>query len=55
MRNSPRLAALSLVATLVYLGLAILGMGGLVAFFSHPALWVIALSLLAMAGVAQFS
>ncbi len=55
MRNSPRLAALSLVASLVYLGLAILGMGGLVAFFSHPALWVIALSLLAMAGVAQFS
>ncbi|MGY4816577.1 methyltransferase family protein [Pseudomonas chlororaphis subsp. piscium] len=55
MRNSPKLAALSLVATLAYLGLAILGMGGLVAFFSHPALWVIALSLLAMAGVAQFS
>ncbi|AZD01673.1 methyltransferase family protein [Pseudomonas chlororaphis] len=55
MRNSPQLAALSLIATLAYLGLAILGMGGPVAFFSHPALWVITLSLLAMAGVAQFS
>lgn len=55
MRISPKLAALSLVGTLAYLGLAILGIGGPRAFFSHPALWVIALSTLVMTGVALFS
>ncbi|AJO78005.1 isoprenylcysteine carboxylmethyltransferase family protein [Pseudomonas sp. MRSN 12121] len=55
MRTSPKLAAFGLVGTLVYLGLAILGSGGPRAFFSHPALWIIALSLLVMTGVALFS
>ncbi|OLF54568.1 methyltransferase family protein [Pseudomonas chlororaphis] len=55
MRISPKLAAFSVFASLAYLGLAILGIGGFGAFFSHPALWVIALSLLVMTGVALFS
>ncbi|MGE7956253.1 methyltransferase family protein [Pseudomonas sp. NPDC089530] len=55
MRISPQLAVFSVCATLAYLGLAILGIGGPIAFFSHPALWVIALSTLIMTGVALFS
>jgi protein-S-isoprenylcysteine O-methyltransferase Ste14 len=37
------LALVTLVATLAYLGLAILGLGGLAAFVSHPPLIVNAL------------
>ncbi|MDN7906478.1 isoprenylcysteine carboxylmethyltransferase family protein [Burkholderia diffusa] len=40
------------VSTLVYLGLAVLGIGGFAAFFSHPQLTVIAVATLALAGVA---
>jgi protein-S-isoprenylcysteine O-methyltransferase Ste14 len=40
------------VSTLVYLGLAVLGIGGFAAFFSHPQLTVIAVVTLALAGVA---
>jgi protein-S-isoprenylcysteine O-methyltransferase Ste14 len=43
------------VATLAYLGLAILGSGGLAAFFSHPALIALTVALFVMSGVALFS
>jgi hypothetical protein len=43
------------VATLAYLGLAILGWGGFAAFFSHPALIALAIALFLLSGVALFS
>lgn len=49
-----RLAAL-LVGTTAYLGLAVLGWGGIVPFFSHPALVALAIVLFAMAGVSAFA
>jgi protein-S-isoprenylcysteine O-methyltransferase Ste14 len=52
---SPRLALFTIVATLAYLGLAILGSGGLAAFFSHPALIALTVALFVMFGVALFS
>jgi protein-S-isoprenylcysteine O-methyltransferase Ste14 len=52
---SPRLALFTIVATVAYLGLAILGSGGLTLFFSHPALVALAVALFAMSGVALFS
>jgi protein-S-isoprenylcysteine O-methyltransferase Ste14 len=52
---SPGLALAILAATLAYLGLAVLGWGGLAAFFSHPALIALTIALLMMAGVAPFS
>ena len=44
-----------LLATLVYLGLAILAAGGPVAFFSHPALIALTIALLAMSAATLFS
>ena len=55
MTPSPRLALFTILATLAYLGLAILGSGGFALFFSHPALVALAVVLFAMAGVALFS
>jgi protein-S-isoprenylcysteine O-methyltransferase Ste14 len=55
MKITARMAFLSVAATLVYLGLAVLGLGGFAAFFSHPALVVIALSTLVMSVVALFT
>jgi protein-S-isoprenylcysteine O-methyltransferase Ste14 len=52
---SPRLALFTIVATLAYLGLAILGSGGLAAFFSHPALIALTVALFVMSGVALYS
>jgi len=43
------------VVTLAYLGLAILGSGGLTLFFSHPALIALTVALIAMSGVALLS
>jgi protein-S-isoprenylcysteine O-methyltransferase Ste14 len=43
------------VGTAAYLGLAVLGWGGLAAFFSHPARLVLAIVLFAMAIVAAFA
>jgi hypothetical protein len=37
MTFTPRIAFITIIATLAYLGLAILGWGGFAAFFSHPA------------------
>ncbi|MBN3788442.1 isoprenylcysteine carboxylmethyltransferase family protein [Burkholderia sp. Ac-20353] len=55
MTLTPKVAILSIAATFVYLGLAILGSGGFAAFFSHPPLTVVAIVTLAMTVVAMFS
>lgn len=52
---SPKLAALSVLSILVYLGLAIVGFGGFNAFFAQPALLALALITLALTGAALFS
>jgi protein-S-isoprenylcysteine O-methyltransferase Ste14 len=41
--------------TAAYLGLAVLGWGGLAAFFSHPALIALAFALFALSGLALFA
>jgi hypothetical protein len=51
----PRLTLITIAATLAYLGLAILGLGGFAAFFSHPALLALAIALFSLTGVALFS
>src|ERR1700736_6240992 len=55
MMTTLRLASITIVGTLAYLGLAILGWGGFAAFFSHPALIALAIVLFALSGVALFS
>ena len=55
MTPTPRLAFITMVGTLAYLGLAILGWGGFEAFFSHQALMALAIALLMLSGVALFS
>jgi hypothetical protein len=55
MMTTPRLALITMVATLAYLGLAVLGWGGFAAFFSHPPLIALAITLLVLSGVAIFS
>jgi protein-S-isoprenylcysteine O-methyltransferase Ste14 len=55
MACTPRLALITVVGTLVYLGLAVLGWGGLAAFFSHPARIALVIVVLVMSGVALFS
>ena len=55
MTPTPTLAFITIVATLAYLGLAILGWGGFAAFFSHPALIALAIALFVLSGVALFS
>jgi protein-S-isoprenylcysteine O-methyltransferase Ste14 len=52
---TPQLAFFIVVMTLVDLGLAILGWGGVVAFFSHPARIVLTIVLFVMAAAALFS
>jgi protein-S-isoprenylcysteine O-methyltransferase Ste14 len=55
MTITPRLALMSIVSTLVFLGLAILGWSGFAAFFSHPPLIVIVVATFVLAGVGLFS
>jgi protein-S-isoprenylcysteine O-methyltransferase Ste14 len=55
MACTPRLALITVVGTLVYPGLAVLGWGGLAAFFSHSARIALVIVGLAMSGVALFS
>lgn len=47
--------ALIVVGTAAYFSLAVLGWGGLAAFFSHPALIVLAVAVFVMAGVSFFA
>jgi len=49
------LALTTIVATLAYLGLAVLGWGGFAAFFSHPALVALTIAVFVLSGVALFS
>ncbi|MBS7544345.1 methyltransferase family protein [Ancylobacter oerskovii] len=53
--RSPRLLALSLAGTLAYLGLAVLGWGGVGAFFADPARLAAALVLVALTVAALFT
>jgi protein-S-isoprenylcysteine O-methyltransferase Ste14 len=46
---------LVVVGTVAYFGLAVLGWGGLAAFFSHPALIALAVTLSIMAGASVFA
>jgi protein-S-isoprenylcysteine O-methyltransferase Ste14 len=55
MQLTPRLAIFTMVSSLAYLWLAILGEGGFAAFFSRPALLVTAAAFMALAGAALFT
>jgi protein-S-isoprenylcysteine O-methyltransferase Ste14 len=55
MAPTPRLALFTIVTSVAYLGLAILGRGGFTAFFSHAALSALAIVLFALVAVALFS
>jgi protein-S-isoprenylcysteine O-methyltransferase Ste14 len=52
---TPKLTFITLGATLAYLGLAILGWGGIGSFFSHPPLIAVAVVTLALSGAALFT
>ena len=55
MMPTPRLGFITVVGTLAYLGLAILGWGSFAAFFSHPALIALVIVGFVLTGVALFS
>jgi len=55
MMPTPKLAFASVSGVLLYLGLAVLGWGGFAAFFSHPALSVVAIVTLLLSVVTIFS
>ena len=55
MKISARLAFFAIVVTLAYLGLAVWGMGGFAAFFSHAPLVVVVLATLVMAIASLFT
>src|SRR3954469_1911166 len=55
MMTTLRLALTSILATLFFLGLAILGWGGFAAFFSHPALIAVVVATFVLAGAGLFS
>jgi protein-S-isoprenylcysteine O-methyltransferase Ste14 len=55
MTCTPQLAFVTVVAILAYLGLAVLGWGGLAAFFSHPALIALVIVSFALGGAALLS
>ena len=46
---------LIIVSSIAYLALAVLGWGGVVAFFSHPALVALTVALFMLVGVAFFA
>ena len=55
MQTTPRVAVLAVVGTAAYLGLAILGWGGVGAFFAHPALVAVAVATVVMTVVSLFT
>jgi len=55
MTPSPTLVVITLLATLGYLGLAVLGWGGFAAFFSHPARIALTVITVLLAGAALFT
>ena len=52
---TPRLAVVTVVGSLAYLGLAVLGWGGFAAFFAHPARIALDIAVFMLTGVALFS
>ncbi len=52
---TPRLMLVNMLATLAYLGLAILGWGGFAAFFAHPALIAVAIVVFVLTGAGLFT
>ena len=55
MQTTPGVALLAVAGTVAYLGLAILGWGGVGAFFAHPALTAVVIATLVMTVVALFT
>ena len=55
MTTAPGPATFTIVGTLAYLALAVLGWGGFAAFFSHPARIALTIAVFVMSGVALFS
>jgi len=55
MTPSPKLVIITLLATLGYLALAVLGWGGFAAFFAHPARIALAVITVLLAGAAPFT
>jgi protein-S-isoprenylcysteine O-methyltransferase Ste14 len=55
MTPTPRLGIITIVASLGYLGFAILGWGGFAAFFSHAALIALTIAVFALSAAALFS
>ena len=53
--TTPKLAVFAVAGSLVHLGLAILGWGGMEAFFSHPPFIVLVIALAAMTVAALFT
>jgi protein-S-isoprenylcysteine O-methyltransferase Ste14 len=53
--STPKLAFITIAGTLAYLGLAVLGWGGLAAFFSHRSLTALAIVLFMLSGAGLFS
>ncbi|HWW07071.1 isoprenylcysteine carboxylmethyltransferase family protein [Collimonas sp.] len=55
MQLTPKFAAFTIVSSLAYLGVSILARGGIAVFFAQPALLVVAIAFLIMAGAALFT
>jgi protein-S-isoprenylcysteine O-methyltransferase Ste14 len=55
MQTTPRVAILAVAGTVAYLGLAVLGWGGVSAFFAHPALVAVVIATLVMTVVGLFT
>jgi protein-S-isoprenylcysteine O-methyltransferase Ste14 len=55
MTLTPKLAAIAIVSSLAYLGLAILGWGSFAAFFSQPALIALTVIFVALVGASMFT
>ena len=55
MAPTPGLVLLTILGTLAYLGLAVLGWGGFADFFAHPARVALAITVILLAGAALFS
>ena len=53
--TTPGLALFNVAGTFAYLGLAVLGEGGIIAFLSHPSLIALGVVLFALSGAALFS
>ena len=55
MAVGPKMAILTLAGTAAYIGLAVLGSGGIAPFVSHPPLVVVAVTTFVLAGIALFT